>query len=79
MLKRRGVLVVLGATEETYPFQHHLLVVPPLHEQDDLPAGVAVDRVHLKTGRRESVTHGRPRERLARGNEDKRSTGVEVF
>lgn len=33
-----------------YPFQHLIQVVAELHEQVDLPAGVAVDRVDLGKG-----------------------------
>ena len=33
-----------------YPFQHLLQVVPKLHKQVDLPAGVAVHRVDLRKG-----------------------------
>ena len=65
------------AARETYPFQYHLLVVAPLHEQDDLPAGVAVDGVHLKQDG--GVRHTQEAQRASRrGNEDKRSAGVKV-
>lgn len=37
-----------GGRCETNPFQDDLLIVAPFHKQDNLPAGVAVDRVHLK-------------------------------
>lgn len=33
-----------------YPFQHLIQVVSELHEQVDLPAGVAVHRVDLRKG-----------------------------
>lgn len=41
-----------------YPFQHFLHVVAELHEQVDFPAGVTIDRVHLRSKRARS----RPRD-----------------
>lgn len=42
---------VRGAGLSPYPFQHLLQVVSELHEQVDLPAGVAVHGVDLGKGR----------------------------
>lgn len=44
-----GVREVGGGS--SYPFQHLLQVVSELHEQVDLPAGVAVHGVDLRKGR----------------------------
>lgn len=37
-----------------HPFQHFLHVVAELHEQVDFPAGVTIDRVHLRSKRARS-------------------------
>lgn len=47
----RQVAAVRGAGLSPYPFQHLLQVVSELHEQVDLPAGVAVHGVDLGKGR----------------------------
>lgn len=44
----RTIKLICVCVCETNPFQDDFLVVAPLHKQDNLPAGVTVDRIHLK-------------------------------
>lgn len=47
----------LKKKNSTYPLQNCFLVVTPFHEENNLPTGVAVDRIDLSFKKPEEAIH----------------------